>query len=86
MFQGILFDVQLNCSVRAQVQLEEEPSARTAILECGEVRLTALRVDARGIGRTSHKREFRDACTSIRHHGVTLLHLLDHLKGWHLDD
>jgi hypothetical protein len=83
-FQGIIFDVRLNCSVRAQEQLQDEPSAHTVVLECGQVRLAALRVESRGIGLKSNKAEFVHACT--QYHGVTLLHLLEHLKGWHLDD
>jgi hypothetical protein len=74
----------MKCVVQAQDQLQDDPSARTVVLECGEVRLGALRVASGGIGQKSKKTEFRDACT--QHHGVTLLQLLEHLKGWHLDD
>jgi hypothetical protein len=76
-FQGIKFDVHLNCFVQEQHQ--DDTSARTVVLEFGEVRMTALRVDSGG-----HDTEFTHAYA--RHHGVTLPHLLEHLKGWDPDD
>jgi hypothetical protein len=78
-FQGIKFDVHLNCFFKQQAQHQDDPSARTVVLEFGEVRLTALRVDSGG-----HDKEFTHAYAHL--HGVTLPHLLEHLKGWDPND
>ena len=77
-FQGIKFDVHLNCFVQEQAPHPDVPSARTVVLEFGEVRLTALRVNSGG-----PLAEFTHACA--HQHGVTLPHLLQHLKGWDPD-
>jgi hypothetical protein len=70
-FQGIKFDVHLNCFVREQAPHQDDTSARTVVLEFGEVRLTTLRVVSR---------EFTHAYAHDQQ--VTLPHLLEHLKGW----
>ena len=72
-FQGIKFDVHLNCFVQEQApHPDDTPSAQTVVLEFGEVRLTTLRVVSR---------EFTHAFAHDQQ-GVTLPHLLGHLKGW----
>jgi hypothetical protein len=74
-FKGIELEVSLICFVQEQEQHQDDPSARTVILEFGEVRLAALRVDSE-----MFTESFTNA--SELHHGVTLPHLLEHLKGW----
>jgi hypothetical protein len=93
-YQGIKWDVHLNCFIQEQQQQKQQqqpspsshgsahpdgPSARTVVLEFGEVRLTALRVDS-----GDDETEFTHAYA--HHHGVTLPHLLGHLKGWEQDE
>jgi hypothetical protein len=76
-FQGIKFGVNLICFVQEQEQHKDDPSARTVVLEFGEVRLAVLRVDSDG----DYAEWFTNA--SQHHHGDTALpHLLEHLKGW----
>jgi hypothetical protein len=75
-FRGIRFEVHVNCFLPEQ----KHPSAHTVDLEFGEVRLMALRVD----DSADDPQLFTDA--NARDHGVTLPHLLEHLKGWNSDE
>jgi hypothetical protein len=75
-FQGYQFGVNLVCTVQEQEQHQDDPSARTVVIEFEEVRLAALQVDLD----QDHNEWFTNA--SEHHHGVTLPHLLEHLKGW----
>jgi hypothetical protein len=76
-FQGIRFEVHLNCFLPEQ----EHPSAHTVNLEFGEVRLMVSRVDDDDF---EEHELFTDETED--YHGVTLPHLLEHLKGWNPDD
>jgi hypothetical protein len=72
-FQGIRVNVTLNCFIHEQAPPHPgDPSAQTVILKLGEVELEVMRVETHG------------ACNAYDTdpHGVTLLHLLEHLKGW----
>jgi hypothetical protein len=80
-FGGIHFHLSLICFVQEQEQHQDDPSARTVVLEFGEVRLGVLGVDSDG----DRAEWFTNA--NEHHHGVTLPHLFEHLKGWEdLDD
>jgi hypothetical protein len=74
--EGILFDVHLNCFVQEQApHYPDDRSARTVVLELGDVQLEILLkyVDGNYEG-------FNEA--RANDHGVTLPHLLEHLKKW----
>jgi hypothetical protein len=76
-FLGIQFYVNLKCCVQEQAPPHpNDPSARTVVLELGEVHLVALRVNPDG----ADFDYFVEA--EVQQHGVTLPHLLEHLKGW----
>jgi hypothetical protein len=69
--------VHLNCFVQEQqAPHPDDTSAQTVVLEFGEVRLMALRVD--------DSMEDPELFTNADeyNHGVTLPHSLDYLKGW----
>jgi hypothetical protein len=74
-FKGIQFDVVLYCRVQHQAPSRSaDPSVASVVLEIGEVQLMATRVDTDG-----DRQEFVDADFN---NGVTLPHLLEHLKVW----
>ena len=77
-FEGIKFNVHLNCFVPEQEHHPDDPSARTILLEFVEVRLMAQRM-------SWSTALFTNA--DDYHHGVTLPPLVEHyLKGWGPDD
>jgi hypothetical protein len=81
-FQGIYFGVDLDCCVQAQAPPHpDDPSAQTVVLELGKVQLIAMRWvnDTDGI-----RHFFTDE--GAHQHGVTLPHVLEHLKLWDPND
>jgi hypothetical protein len=79
-FQGIHFGVDLACFVQAQAPPHpDDPSAQTVVLEFGEVELKVMRQVNDTDGECAY---FTDAGA----HGVTLPHLLEHLKIWDPND
>jgi hypothetical protein len=80
-FQGLHFGVDLDCCVQAQAPPHpDDPSAQTVVLLLGNIGLTAMRQ----VDNTDGDRQyFTDAGAD---HGVTLAHLLGHLKMWDPND
>jgi hypothetical protein len=74
-FTGIKFDVHVSCFLPEQ----EHPPAPTVNLEFGQVRLMVMRDE-----NSQDYELFTDA--NEHDHGVTLPHLLEHLKGGNPDD
>jgi hypothetical protein len=67
--------VKLNCRVQHQAPPRPaDPSVATTGLEFGEVHLMAKWVDT--------DEEHRDFVEADFNHGITLPHLLEHLKVW----
>jgi hypothetical protein len=81
-FQGISFGVDLECYVQAQVPPHPDgPSEQSVVLELGKVELIVMQQ----VDNTDGDRDrFNDA--RAVHHGVTLPHLLEHLKIWDPND
>jgi hypothetical protein len=95
-FQGVQFYVHLNCFVQAQAPPHpDDPPAPTVVLEFREVQLTAIRVNSDGsrwgfvdgdlrLGPEGGRELFFDGDDygGPDPHGVTLPHLMEHLKRW----
>jgi hypothetical protein len=81
-FQGIQFEVHLNCFVQVEQAPHhpDDPLAQTVVLELREVELIAMQVN----NTDEDCVYFTDA--DPHHHGVTLPHLLEHLKRWDPND
>jgi hypothetical protein len=74
-FQGIQFDVELNCRVQHQAPPRPaDPSVATVVLEFRELRLMA-----KWVYTDEGREDFIDADIDPE---FTLPHLLEHLKGW----